>query len=76
VRGARLRAPLPRIEMPAISQPVGWPRNWEKLCAQLARFFHWPPDAVWGLSGTDMMFWCARANEMISREAEGRRNGR
>ena len=62
--------------MPALRQPIGWPRNWEDLTAQLARFFSWPPDAVWGLTGSDMLWWCEKANKMTSREAEMRRNGR
>ena len=69
MRGARLPRIFTRLfDLPGWKTPIGWPGNWEKTGAQLARFFHWPPEAVWGLTGSEMHWWTHRANDMIDAE--------
>lgn len=46
--------------------------------ADLAKFYGWAPESVGALSGTELAWWCDRANELVARaRAEGeRRRGR
>ena len=40
------------------------PSNAGELIAQLTKFYGWAPQAGWGLTGAQLLWWCGQANAM------------
>ncbi|EHR8986881.1 GpE family phage tail protein [Escherichia coli] len=46
--------------------------DWQDRAAELTWFFHWPPRDAWGLTATEIAWWCDQARRINAiRSGEG-----